>query len=244
MSDSESKIESIGGGVKVHVSGDHTFGTDAFLLSHFAAPRPSSTVCDLGSGCGIVPLLWFRDKGAPAVVHTLDLQRPAVELLEASVRDSGLEGSVFPHQGDLRELGAELPLGTFHLATCNPPYYNSGSGEQNSSQAARIARHEITCTLEDVCAAAAKLLRYGGRFCLCQLPERLTDVLCALRAHNLEPKRLRLVQQTAVSAPWLLLAEGRLGGKPSLAVEPPLILREGDGPSPEMAHIYRYYGKV
>ncbi len=43
------------------VSPWHTFGTDAVLLSAFAAPKRQDTVCDLGTGCGIIPMLWARD---------------------------------------------------------------------------------------------------------------------------------------------------------------------------------------
>ena len=39
------------------VSSAHKFGTDAFLLSDFAAPRRKDLCCDLGTGCGIIPLL-------------------------------------------------------------------------------------------------------------------------------------------------------------------------------------------
>ena len=87
-----------------------------------------------------------------------------------------------------------------------------------------MAKHEISCTLEDAAVAAARLLRFGGRFCLCQKPERLTDVLCTLRAHKLEPKRIRFAAQTAQKAPFLVLVEARRGGNPGLNVEAPLFL--------------------
>jgi len=108
----------------------------------------------------------------------------------------------------------------------------------------RIARHETLCTLDEVCACAARLLRFGGRFCLCQLPERLVDVLGAMRANKIEPKRVRFVQQRADSAPWLFLVEGKRGAKPFLTIDPPLILRENGGISAEMQRIYANYGKV
>ncbi|HHY51707.1 MAG TPA: methyltransferase, partial [Clostridiales bacterium] len=61
---------------------------------------------------------------------------------------------------------------------------------------------------------------------VCQLPERLPDLLEAMRRHRIEPKRLRFVQERADTAPWLLLCEGRLGSKPFLQVEKPFLLRE------------------
>lgn len=75
-------------------------------------------------------------------------------------------------------------------------------------EALRAARAETHCTLEDVCTAAAYLLRWGGSFCLVHKPERLADLLEALRAAALEPKRLRFVCSGAEDAPSLVLAEG------------------------------------
>ena len=74
-----------------------------------------------------------------------------------------------------------------------------------------------------MCAAAKRILRYGGRFALVHRAERLTDVLCTLRASGIEPKRLRFLAKSAHSAPSLLLVEGKRGGKSGLILEPPLI---------------------
>jgi len=48
---------------------------------------------------------------------------------------------------------------------------------------------------------------------------------------GLAPKRLRLVQGRAESAPSLVLLEGRKGGKAGLKIEPPLILNDSAGRS-------------
>ena len=44
-------------GIKIYVSDDHRFGTDAFLLADFARARHKDIVCDLGTGCGIIAVL-------------------------------------------------------------------------------------------------------------------------------------------------------------------------------------------
>lgn len=248
----EQQIERIGGGVDLYISEQHTFGTDAFLLSHFAAPRKRDLACDLGTGCGVVPLLWFREEEGPRLAYGLDIQPEAVVLLGKSVKESGLEDRVLPVLADLRAIGKrgsrkawpDFPAGEFTLVTCNPPYNAAGTGLLSEKLSDRVARHETLCTLDDVCAAAARLLRYGGRFCICHLPERLVDLMEAMRVHRLEPKRLRMVQQTADDAPWLVLVEAKLGAKPSLKVEKPLIMREDEGESDEMRYIYRMYGRV
>ena len=96
------------------------------------------------------------------------------------------------------------------------------------------------CSIEDVCKAAAKLLQFGGRLCVCQRPERLLDVLEAMRQEKIEPKRVRFVQKRGDTAPWLFLAEGRKGAKRFLKVEPPLLIQDENGEfSPELKKIYR-----
>ena len=220
----------------VCVSGVHKFGTDAFLLSDFAAPRRKDLCCDLGTGCGIIPLLWFRDD-PPRLCYGVDVQKQAIMQLEQSVQKNGLEGRLIPLLADLKELSA-LPCGQLDLVTCNPPYKARGSGILSETDAEQIDRHEVLCTIEDVCEAAARLLRFGGRLCLCQRPERLCDTLYAMRRAGLEPKRVRFVQQQPHTAPWLFLVEGKKGSKPYMTVEPPLLIEAEGGFSPEVLRIY------
>ena len=105
--------------------------------------------------------------------------------------------------------------------------------------AVAFSADKLACSLDDVCQAASYLLRWGGSFCVVHKPERLTDLLCALRTAALEPKRLRFVCKTAIDAPSLVLVDSRRGGKPGLIIEPPLILQTEHGsPTPEVDAIY------
>ena len=221
------------------VTPDHKFGTDAFLLSDFAAPRRKDLACDLGTGCGIIPMLWFRrPEDAPKLAFGVDIQQKAIAQLTASVEKNGLGGRLIPICADLKDLPPQLESGRFDLVTCNPPYKVEGGGILSEWESEKIARHETQCSLADVVAAAARLLKFGGRFCLCQRPERLCDVLTLLRQQGLEPKRVRVVQQRPGSAPWLFLCEGKKGAKPFLQVEAPLLIEGEDGFSEELLKIY------
>jgi tRNA1(Val) A37 N6-methylase TrmN6 len=222
--------------ISVCITPEHRFGTDAFLLASFASPRKKDTVCDLGTGCGIIPLLMLRDC-SPRLTYAVDIQQQAIEQLKVSLRVSGLEGKIIPLLADLKELDS-LPAGAFDVVTCNPPYKAGGAGILSELAAEQIARHEVLCTMEDVCNAAARLLKYGGRLCLCQRPERLADVISAMRAADIEPKRLRFVAKTPSSAPWLFLLEGKKGSKSFMQVEPVLSVYDGDEFSAEMSRIY------
>ncbi len=240
----EYRAEEIGGGVKVFVSKEHTFGTDALLLAHFVGVKNGERVCDLGSGCGIIPFLWNRYTEL-AQTYAVEIEHQAVEQMRKAVEASGMVGKIIPIEADMRELKGKIPLGMMDAVSCNPPYFAVKSGTLNSSSNRSTARHETECTMEDVCAAAAKLLRYGGRFAMCQKPERLADAFEAMRKAGIEPKRLRFASQGYGKAPWLFLVEGRLGGGKQLNVEPDLITgKDGNGEyGEEMKRIYAGYAE-
>lgn len=220
------QFEQLGERVWVCVSEEHRFGTDAFLLADFAAPRRKDTVCDLGTGCGIIPLYIYKQYNIKKC-YGVEIQKDAAEQFQMGIERSGAEDVLTALAADLKDAPALLPKGSFGLVTCNPPYKANGAGLQSDGEAAKIARHEISCTVDDVCRSAAALLRFGGRFCLCQRPERLADVITAMREHGIEPKRLRFVAKNPKSRPWLFLMEGKKGSKPFMQVEPSLYLEEG-----------------
>ena len=213
-------------------------GTDSFLLSAFPKLKPGLRVCDLGSGTGLLGLLLLQ-RQPELTVTGVELLRPAAALAERTAAANGLEGRLTVQVGDLRQIRELLPPAAFDLVVCNPPYYPPSSGRLPASRALRTARTELDCTLEEICAAAAYLLPWGGRLCLVHKPERLADLCCALRAAELELKRLRPVCPRDGTAPSLLLAEGRRGGRPGVETLPPLVLQGPDGsPTAELDAIY------
>ena len=213
-------------------------GTDTFLLSSLPRLKKGMKVCDLGCGTGLLSLLLLQRR-RELFVTGVELQEKAALLARRAAEENSLGDHLSICRGDLRQAKDLFPTGSFDLVVCNPPYYGPCSGKTSASDALRSARSEVTCTLEDVCRAAAYLLRWGGEFCLVHKPERLTDVLCAMRSHHMEPKRLRFVCPTASAAPSLILVEGKRGGKSGLTLLPPLILTTPEGiPTPEVEAIY------
>ena len=213
-------------------------GTDTFLLSSLPRLKPGLRACDLGCGTGLLGLLLLQRQRELTVVG-VEIQEQAAALATACAEANAITDRFTVRQGDLRQIRNLLPGGSFDLVVCNPPYYPPGSGALSPDDPRKTARAEVSCSLEDICCAAAWLLRWGGSFCFVHKPERLTDLLCSLRAAGLEPKRLRFVCKNGAAAPSLLLLEARRGGKPGLSVEPPLLLQRADGsPTPELDTIY------
>lgn len=219
------------GSLDIYVNDNHRFGTDAILLADFAAPFPNMTVCDLCTGCGIIPLYFCRKK-PPKRIFGVELQKSAFELFRRSVKENSLEDRVIPVQADLCDidsLKAHMASGTMDMVTVNPPYYKTNSGKERLSEEQRIARHEIACNLEQVIRAADFLLKYGGMVKLCHLPQRLPEIFCLMREYKIQPKKLTLVCNKEGEKPWLALVSGKKGGKSGLDIEPCLVMRNGNG---------------
>ena len=96
------------GRLHICVSDAHRFGTDAFLLAAFSRYQARDVACDLGTGCGIIPLVMERHM-PPRQIYGLDIQPEAIRLLEQTVAENRLT-NLTPVLGDLRTLWADAPL--------------------------------------------------------------------------------------------------------------------------------------
>ena len=225
-------IEDLGEGVGVVVSKQHTFGTDAMLLASFANPKRNDVACDFGSGCGIIPFLWLRD-GKCKEITAIEIQENGCNQM---LRSSELNR-------DLKEID-DLKTGSFDLVTMNPPYKIENGGIKNDEEYATIARHETFCNMNDIAKSAARLLRFGGKLCICHRPERVFDAMFAMRENGIEPKTLRFVSKKGDTQPWLVLIEGKRGAKNGLKVEKNLVAYNDDGTlTEEMLSITEKYRK-
>jgi len=215
-------------------------GTDSVLLADFALGIRAESAADLGCGCGVIAIALAYQKDIK--VDAIDISEAAAELTRRNASLNGLDEKIKVICGDIRNHRELLKAGAYDLVVSNPPYFAGGSGKTAKTEARALARDERGCTLSDLVEAAAYLTRWGGSFAVVHRPERLSELLCTMSAAGIEPKRLRMVQYKARSAPNLVLVEGRRGGRPGLKIEPPLILTEDDGSdTEEIKRIYRRY---
>ncbi|MBE6662162.1 MAG: SAM-dependent methyltransferase [Ruminococcaceae bacterium] len=205
-----------------------TFGTDAYLLAAYVGRSPNSLAVDLGSGTGILPLLLLaREKIGRAVA--VEVQAAFGELIARNAALNQMTDRLTPLCVDLRELPSpSLPAECADIVLSNPPSMKADSGKLNPSEAKQIARHEICGDIRDFCRTASSILKYGGKFYCVYRPDRLVDLLDAMRHHGLEPKRMTLVHATANAAPSMVLVEAKKGAAPSLTLTRPLLLTEED----------------
>ncbi len=234
-------IEDLGENIKVVVSKRHTFGTDAMLLADFANPKRNDIACDFGSGCGIIPFLWLRD-GKCAEITAIEIQKNACDQMERSLALNKTK-KITVFNRDLKNI-LDLQPGSFDLVTMNPPYKIQNGGIKNEDDFATIARHETLCNMDDIAKSAARLLRFGGKLCICHRPERVFDAMYSMRVNGIEPKNLRFVSKKGDTQPWLVLIEGKRGAKNGLKVLGNLVAYNEDGTlTEEMLKITEKYRK-
>lgn len=209
-----------------------TFGTDAYLLSAYVKPRPKAKAVDLGSGTGIIPLLCLaRNKFSSCVAA--EIQPSFGELIRRNALENGMADKLTVWEGDVRELTSAKLGYEADVVTANPPYMITNGGAVNIHEEKYIARHEVCGGIFDFCAAAGRILKHGGRFYCVFRPDRLSDLMAAMRSARLEPKRMTFVHATCAAAPSMVLVEATKGAAPSMTVTPPLILWEADAKNPE-----------
>ena len=202
----------------------YRFSVDALLLADFATIRKGDRVVDLGTGCGIIPLLLLRSRGAAWVVG-LEIQEALAFQASRNARLNGLHDRMPVVRGDLRR--PPLEHGSFHAVVCNPPYRRARSGRINPDRERAVARHEILASLDDILRSSRLLLRGKGRVSLVYPAERLTDLLARMRGIGLEPKRLQFVHPRVDAGAKLVLVEAAREGRPGVTVLPPILDQGG-----------------
>ena len=199
-----------------------TFGTDALLLAAYVKGNTRYRALEFGAGTGIVSLLCATRKKAGAIL-AVEVQMEFADIARRNVELNRLSDIISVVAADIRNLDTYGGDGA-DLLFVNPPYMTVGGGYPNTADVKNIARHEVVGDISDFCIAASKKLRFGGKFYCVYRPDRMIDLLCAMRSAKIEPKRLTFVHADAASSPSMLLVEGKLGAAPSLVTTPPLIL--------------------
>ena len=198
---------------------------DAILLSQFIKIRKNEKAIDLGTGCGILPLLLSHTTKAHSFV-AVEIQKELTELAKKNVFLNVLGDRVSILYRDFRELKGIFPPGSFNVVFSNPPYRKYRTGRVNPTIEKAIARHEIKGTIEELISIASYLLPPKGRCYLIYPASRIVDLLLILRSNRLEPKRMQLVYPRLNGEAKFILIESIKASGVELKIMAPLILHD------------------
>lgn len=206
----------------------YRFSLDPLLLCDFAGIGEGERVIDLGTGCGVIPLI--------LAVKVREMQGVGVEMqeemAEISVRNvalNDLSDRIEILCRDIKTLKGHFPASSFDLVLSNPPYRKRGSGRISPKPGRDNARHESTAELGDFLAVAKNLVKPAGRICFIYHPSRLPEFFSAAAELGLSPIRLRMVHGSNSAEARMFLIETVKGRKGELKILPPLFVYDENG---------------
>lgn len=215
--------------------GAFPLSTDSVVLSHFVKLPKNANVLDLGSGCGTLGLLLCAKDTGCTVTGVELCENDHLGALE-NIRRNELGGRMQSICADLRQVPVTFQPGSFSCCVSNPPYFSGGP----ASQSHPTARREDQCSLRELMASAAWVLKYGGDFFLVHRPERLAQIIALGSENGLEAKRLLLVRHRPESDISIIALQLRKGGKPGLIIEEATLFDVSGKPTPYYRNVYHF----
>ena len=98
-------LEPLGGGIKIYVSDSYRFSTDTILLADFSKQIGAKKCVDLGTGCGTIPLLWYKNNNRLDIT-AVEIQENACKLFSQSLEYNNLQDKIRIVNSDLNKLVA------------------------------------------------------------------------------------------------------------------------------------------
>lgn len=221
------KIENLGGGIKIIITKEINFTTDSILLADFSSSFKKCKALDVGSGCGIIPLLWLRNKNKYKIT-AVEIQKSPFDLMKKSIKLNNLESEITAINCDISSLSkVKSFFNSFDVIASNPPY--STSGNRPKSKVKAIANHETYINIEEIIKLSYLFLKNGGYLYLCSRINRLCDVIFNMKKNKIEPKVLRLVEYKEGNPPKLFLIKGQKNSNPGIIAENNLVVQTKSG---------------
>ena len=216
----------------------YRYSIEPFLLVNFANLSTGNRLLDIGTGCGIIPLLASTQVELGEIV-AIEIQKSLYDLAVINMSKNGISGKVSLVHGDFTGSTLSSKDGLFDTVISNPPYRKLNTGRMNPNHEKAVARHEISMNLNSLLTKTSSLLKYGGAFVMAYPPLRLKEVQETLCSHKLFPSRLRFIHGSREADARIFLIESVKSRQVECVIEPPLFVYNKDGSySKEMEKIY------
>lgn len=200
---------------------------DTILLAGFAKAKRGERVCELGCAHGAISLILARR--SEVAITALDIQQDLVDMARENADINGLSDRVSFLHCDLREAQRLFPPQSFDVVLSNPPYGDPKRHRQSLNQCENVARHGVTCSLDDLGTAISHLLKHGGRAYTVFTSERVVALMESMRSKGLEPKVILPVYPKEGRDSSVFLMKSIKGAAPGLRLLPPVFIGDEDG---------------
>lgn len=227
-------------GLKIIQNKDYyMFTSDAVILANFIKMKKGDLGVDIGTGCGIIPIL-LSAKTNFEKIFAYEIQPQMARIAEKNIILNNLEDKIEIVSDDVRNFKDHCKRESFDVVFSNPPYMKSDIS-LNEKPARAIARHDKRLPIDDLCKTAFDLLKFGGRFYVVYTSTRTAELIATLKKFNLEPKRM-FFTENGKDRVVLVVIEAVKGGRQGVEVLPALQTNDKSGDYLKELQT-RYFGK-
>ena len=144
-------------------------GTDAILLGRWVEVKPTDIVLDIGTGCGLLPLM-LSQKGV-AHVDAVDIDKASIEEATINFEASQWRDHLRAYCTDIVDFKTDK---RYDVIVSNPPFFNRFS-KCDSERKSRARHNDAGLSYAILCREACRLLKPEGRMAVV-LPYDVSDV--------------------------------------------------------------------
>ncbi len=143
-------------------------GTDAILLGRWVEVNPTDVALDIGTGCGLLPLM-LSQKGVTHV-DAVDIDKASIEEATINFEASQWREHLKACLSDIVDFQTDKK---YDLIVSNPPFFNRDS-KCDSDRKSRARHNDAGLSYATICSVAVRLMQPDGRFALV-LPLNVMD---------------------------------------------------------------------
>ena len=206
----------------------YRFSIDAILLANTIVPKSGNILIDLGTGCGIIPLI-LALRHPDVLIQGIEIQQELYQLALMNIEANGLQENVKIILKDAKALETGDMKSPVDWIVSNPPYRKKRSGRINPTDQKALARHEISFDLNALVQTAKRWLKTKGRLAFIFPADRLTDALTLMRQAAIEPKWIQGIHSYDDEPARLVIIHGMKAGRPGLIFAKPMVIYRHDG---------------
>ena len=144
-------------------------GTDAILLGRWTEVKPTDLVLDIGTGCGLLPLM-LSQKGV-AHVDAVDIDKASIEEATINFEASQWRDHLKACCTDIVDFQTDK---RYDLIVSNPPFFNRFS-KCDSERKSKARHNDAGLSYATLCREVSRLMQPEGRFAVV-LPFDVLDV--------------------------------------------------------------------
>ena len=196
-------------------------GTDAILLGRWVEVKPTDVVLDIGTGCGLLPLM-LSQKGV-AQVDAVDIDKASVEEATVNFEASQWRDHLRAYYSDIVDYQTEE---RYDLIVSNPPFFNRFS-KCDSERKSRARHNDAGLSYATICREVCRLMKPEGRLALVLPLDVSLDFLDTAEHFGLYLHKRMTIVPIAGKEPNRVNLE--LGfGKPEKVQEETFVIRDTD----------------